>query len=82
MRSPPAESSTAAVHVCRSPAPRNSAPILEFGGTGAAVISAAAAVSLVAEGSEGGDPPLQADVNASSPIISTADVRMPIDLAR
>src|SRR3954462_13207897 len=38
IRSPFFESSTPAVHVCRSPAPRNSAPILASGGTGAAVI--------------------------------------------
>ncbi len=75
IRSPAVESSTAPVHVCRSPAPRNTAPILGCGGTGAAVILVVVAATLVGCGSAV-DPRPQAAASASSPIISAAEYRI------
>src|SRR5215213_3198977 len=76
IRSPPFESSTPAVQVCRSPAPRNSAPTFESGGTGAAAVLLGADGGTDARGSGGGAAAAQPAVKSTSPATSTTDTRM------
>src|SRR5215218_9439243 len=75
IRSPPFESRTPALQVCRSPAPRNSAPTFGSGGTGAAAILPGAGTETDTCGSGGDVVAPQPAVKASTPA-STADTRM------